>query len=76
MDDKKKKIDLEKLLRNKENEFSIPLQNVIVTDLAQDVKAENFPSVKSIDVKDFQTRSYSVRTLYKPISKLIDFNEK
>lgn len=69
---KKKKL-IENILKDPLMGFPIPLQNVLITD--NTVLHSDLPKVKLIDIKDLQTLAYPVVAFYKPISKIIEYNE-
>jgi hypothetical protein len=65
----KKETKLEEFLKDKKNNFPIPLQHILVDDLEE--KKKETPHIKLVPVKSLQTLSYPINTLYKPISKII-----
>jgi hypothetical protein len=64
-----KEIKIEEQLRDKTNNFPIPLQQILVDNM--DEKRKETPHIKLIYIKDLQTLSYPVNSLYKPISRMI-----
>ena len=65
-------VDIKKILKAEENEFSIPLQKTVVLENAKIQSRENnLPNIKLISIKDFQTKLYSIKSIEKPISKII-----
>lgn len=70
----KNQLTLEASLKKKSNQFSIPLQNVVASDLKK--LLENSIKIKLIEINDFQTSSYPTKSLYKPISRLIDYDDE
>lgn len=60
---------IEEILKNRINNFPIPIQNIFVNDLIE-TKSET-PHVKLLPVNDLQTLSFPVYTFYKPISKIV-----
>ncbi|MBW6484306.1 MAG: hypothetical protein K0B10_14785 [Vicingaceae bacterium] len=70
----KNQLLLEASLKKKANQFSIPLQNVVASNLKKLLK--NSIKEKVIEINDFQTSSYPVKSLYKPISRLIDYDNE
>lgn len=60
---------IEEILKNDINNFPIPIQHILVSDLDQ-AKHET-PHVKLLPAKDLQTLCFPVITFYKPISRII-----
>jgi len=65
----KKNIDeIEYILRNTQNKFPIPLQNIIVEDI--NTISKYLPKVKLIEMDNFKTITYSIQAFYKPICQI------
>jgi hypothetical protein len=64
-----KETKIEELLRDKRNNFPIPLQHILVDDLEE--KKNETPHIKLVPVKKLQTLSYPINALYKPISRML-----
>ncbi len=64
---------IEEILKNPDNNFPIPLQNIIVENMK--VVKKQLPYKKFIDIKDLQTLAYPINSIYKPISKIIVFDK-
>lgn len=60
---------IDEILKNDVNNFPIPIQNILVSNLDQ-TKHET-PHVKLLPANDLQTLCFPVFTFYKPISKII-----
>ncbi|CAN5595020.1 hypothetical protein BH11BAC2_BH11BAC2_25060 [soil metagenome] len=56
-------------LRNPENRFSIPMQNIHVQELEK--LKSSIPHVKIVISKELQTDAYALSPFYKPISRII-----
>ena len=68
-----KEQELENILKNENNQFSMPLQKIVVSDL--ELIFDSLPKVKLIDIDTFQTNNYQINKLYKPISKIFDYRD-
>lgn len=60
---------IEEILKDKLNNFPIPIQHILVADL-DEIKSET-PHVKLVPVRGLQTLCFPVYTFYKPISRII-----
>ena len=68
-----KEQELENILKNENNQFSMPLQKIVVSDL--ELIFDSLPKVKLIDIDTFQTNNYQINKFYKPISKIFDYRD-
>ncbi len=69
---KMKHKDIQKYLKDSENQYSIPLQNIIT----QEATDEKLPKIKLISVAELQTLAYEVKSFTKPISKIFIEDER
>jgi len=64
----KNKNNIEAEIRNPQNYFPIPMQNVRIEKMKEAKK--KLPHLKLIDISDLQTHSYAISPCYKYISRI------